>query len=86
MRNTYIYTETKKLIKKYGTRDPFEIMDQMNIVVGETSRYKTLKPIWDQVLLNGMYTALYAEPLLKRAHKAIQKWSAKNVAVHWRYL
>ena len=24
--------------------------------------------------------------LLKRAHKAIQKWSAKNVAVHWRYL
>ena len=43
MRNTYIYTETKKLIKKYGTRDPFEIMNQMNIVVGETSRYKTLK-------------------------------------------
>ena len=26
------------------------------------------------------------EHLLKRAHKAIQKWSAKNVAVHWRYL
>ena len=44
------------------------------------------KPIWDQVLLNGMYTALYVEHLLKRAHKAIQKWSAKNVAVHWRYL
>ena len=43
LRNTYIYTETKKLIKKYGTRDPFEIMDQMNIVIGETSRYKTLK-------------------------------------------
>lgn len=40
----------------------------------------------DQVLLNGMYTALYVEHLLKRAHKAIQKWSAKNVAVHWRYL
>ena len=38
-----IWAETKKLIKKYGTRDPFEIMDQMNIVVGETSRYKTLK-------------------------------------------
>ena len=43
LRNTYIYTETKKLIKKYDTRDPFEIIDQMNIVVGETSRYKTLK-------------------------------------------
>ena len=43
MRNSYIYTETKKLIKKYGTRNPFEIMDQMNIVVGKTSRYKTLK-------------------------------------------
>ena len=38
-----IWAETKKLIKKYGTRDPFEIMDQMNIVIGETSRYKTLK-------------------------------------------
>lgn len=36
--------------------------------------------------INGMYTALYVEHLLKRAHKAIQKWSAKNVAVHWRYL
>ncbi len=23
---------------------------------------------------------------IERAHKAIQKWSAKNVAVHWRYL
>jgi hypothetical protein len=31
------------LYKKYGTRDPFEIMDQMNIVVGETSRYQRLK-------------------------------------------
>ena len=43
MRNTYIYTETNKLIRKYGTRDPFEIMDQMHIVVGETSRYQKLK-------------------------------------------
>ena len=25
-----------------------------------------------------MYTALYVEHLLKRAHKAIQKWSAKK--------
>ena len=40
MRNTYIYTETNKLIKKYGTRNPFEIMEQMHIVVGETSRYQ----------------------------------------------
>ena len=43
MRNTYIYTETNKLIKKYGTRNPFEIMEQMHIVVGETSRYQKLK-------------------------------------------
>lgn len=43
MRNTYIYTETSKLIKKFGTRDPFEIMDQMHIVVMESSRYQKLK-------------------------------------------
>ena len=43
MRNTYIYTETTKLIKKFGTRDPFEIMDQMHIVVMESSRYQKLK-------------------------------------------
>jgi len=43
LRNTYIYTETTKLIKKFGTRDPFEIMDQMHIVVMESSRYQKLK-------------------------------------------
>ena len=43
MRNTYIYTKTAKLIKKFGTRDPFEIMDQMHIVVMESSRYQKLK-------------------------------------------
>lgn len=26
MRNTYIYTETKKLIKKYGTRDDYNML------------------------------------------------------------
>ena len=35
---------------------------------------------------SGAIKWLYVEHLLKRVHKAIQKWSAKNVAVHWRYL
>lgn len=43
MGNTYIYKEVQRLVKKFKTRDPFEILDGMNVVVGETSRYKTLK-------------------------------------------
>lgn len=43
MRNGYIYNETEKLVKKFRTRDPFEILERMHIVVGETSRYQKLK-------------------------------------------
>lgn len=43
MRNGYIYNETEKLVKKFRTRDPFEILEGMHIVVGETSRYQKLK-------------------------------------------
>lgn len=43
MRNGYIYIETEKLVKKFRTRDPFEILKEMHIVVGETSRYQKLK-------------------------------------------
>lgn len=43
MGNHYIYTEVERLVRKYKTRDPFEIMDNMNIIVGESSRFKNLK-------------------------------------------
>lgn len=43
MRNGYIYNETERLVKKFRTRDPFEILEGMHIVVGETSRYQKLK-------------------------------------------
>lgn len=43
MKNGYIYDETQKLIRKYKTRDPFKIMDDMHIIVGETSNFQKLK-------------------------------------------
>lgn len=43
MGNKYIYTEVEKLVRRFKTRDPFELLDCMNIVVGETSKYKKLK-------------------------------------------
>lgn len=43
MKNGYIYDETQKLIRKYKTRDPFKIMDEMHIIVGETSSFQKLK-------------------------------------------
>ena len=39
----YIYRSVTKLIKKYKTRDPFEILSAMGAVVFETSNYKSLK-------------------------------------------
>lgn len=43
MKNGYIYDETQKLIRKYKTRDPFKIMDNMHVIVGETSSFQKLK-------------------------------------------
>ena len=43
MGNSYIYTKVEKLVKRFKTRDPFELLDCMNVVVGETSNYKKLK-------------------------------------------
>ncbi len=43
MKNGYIYDETQKLIRKYKTKDPFKIMDEMHIIVGETSSFQKLK-------------------------------------------
>lgn len=43
MGNSYIYKEVERLVRKFKTRDPFEILDGMNVVVGETNRYQKLK-------------------------------------------
>ena len=29
----YIYEDAERLAKRYGTRDPFELLDAMNVVV-----------------------------------------------------
>ena len=43
IRNNYIYDEADRLAEKFGTRDPFEILEGLKVVVGETDRYKKLK-------------------------------------------
>ena len=43
MRNAYIYKEVEKLAKRFKTRDPFQILEGLNVVVGETDRYQKLK-------------------------------------------
>ena len=43
MENNYIYTKVEKLVRRFRSRDPFELLDCMNVVVGETSNYKKLK-------------------------------------------
>lgn len=43
MKNGYIYDETQKLIRKYKTRDPFKIMDNMHVIVGKSSSFQKLK-------------------------------------------
>jgi len=41
--SNYIYDKVGKLIKKYHTRNPFDILEQMNVVVKESSNYHNLK-------------------------------------------
>lgn len=41
--SNYIYDKVGKLIKKYHTRNPLEILEQMNVVVKESSNYQKLK-------------------------------------------
>lgn len=43
MGNTHIYKEATRLIRKYQTQDPFEILGGMNVIVKESSRFKKLK-------------------------------------------
>ncbi len=41
--NDAIYQKVEKLVRRFDTRDPFEILAGLNVVVQETSRYKNLK-------------------------------------------
>lgn len=43
MRSAYIYKEVEKLAKRFKTRDPFQILEGLNVVIGETDRYQKLK-------------------------------------------
>lgn len=43
MGNSYIYNKVEKLVKQFHTRDPFKILEELNVVVGETDRYEKLK-------------------------------------------
>lgn len=43
MNGDYIFKQMEKLAAKYGTRDPFELLECVNVVVNETDRYKRLK-------------------------------------------
>lgn len=37
--NLDIYEDAERLAKRYGTRDPFELLDAMNVVVKFTDKF-----------------------------------------------
>ena len=41
--NDYIYKKTEHLVRKFKTRDPIEILNGLNVIVGESSNYRKLK-------------------------------------------
>lgn len=43
MTSDYIYRKADCLIRKFKSRDPIEILESMNVIVGETSAYRRLK-------------------------------------------
>lgn len=43
LNSKYIYKKVESLVKKYKTRNPFELLACMNVVVIESDRYKKLK-------------------------------------------
>lgn len=43
MRCDYIYSQVERLVKKYQTRDPIELLDALGVIVRETSQYQNLK-------------------------------------------
>ena len=40
---SYIYNEVEHLVKKYKSRNPFDILSAMNVVVKESGSYQKLK-------------------------------------------
>ena len=43
MRCDYIYGQAERLAREYQTRDPFELLEALGVIVRETSRYQNLK-------------------------------------------
>ncbi len=43
MRSDYIYERTKKIVSKYKTRDPVEILEAMGVIVLTSDGYEKLK-------------------------------------------
>ncbi len=43
MGKTYIYDEVERLVKKCKSRNPFDILDALNVVVMESNSYQKLK-------------------------------------------
>lgn len=41
--SNYIFQSVEKLVRRYQTRDPFELLDALNVVVRETDQYQHLK-------------------------------------------
>lgn len=41
--SNYIYDTVEKLCKKYKTRDPFELLNGMNVIVTESFAFSNLK-------------------------------------------
>ena len=42
MRCDYIYRQVERLVQKYKTRDPIELLEARGVIVKETSQYQNL--------------------------------------------
>ena len=43
MRCDYIYRQVERLVQKYKTQDPIELLEARGVIVKETSQYQNLK-------------------------------------------